>query len=296
MFPMSAEGYLNTARFALANPRRGLVMVRKVLTRVTDPRAYREHRESLAWLASEAQDPATVAQSIAPELWNEALEFGAGLRERAVPILERIGQDMGGGGDYEFLYWLTRLRRPEVVVETGVAAGWTSQAFLAALARNGVGRLYSSDFPLFRNQNPETAIGCLVEPALRANWELCSDGDAINLPLILARVSHVDLVHYDSDKSYSGRDFAVRLLRPSLAPDGLIVMDDLHNNSWFHDDISRASGPYTILGEGGRYGVLGELRSDGNGPRAGELGSEFCQDRQVGVELDAIKSTDSERE
>jgi hypothetical protein len=46
-----------------------------------------------------------------------------------------------GGGDYGFLHWLTRLTQRSTIIETGVAAGWTSQAFLAALKRNGMGKL-----------------------------------------------------------------------------------------------------------------------------------------------------------
>jgi predicted O-methyltransferase YrrM len=194
-------------------------------------------------------------------LWGEAEEFGAVLRERGMTTLQALGQDPGAGGEHEFVYWLTRLRQPAVVVETGVAAGWTSQAFLAAMERNGRGRLYSSDFPLFRLSRPEQLIGCVVDPALRGRWELLLEGDRVNLPKILARVPSIDLFHYDSDKSYPGREFAVRLVQPRMTSGGLILMDDVRNNSWFFDEITRTHQPHAILGHGGRYGVLGEIPS-----------------------------------
>ena len=55
---------------------------------------------------------------------------------------------LGGGGNFILLYFLTR-KFNKVVVETGVAAGWSSLAILGAFEKNGEGKLYSSDFPYF---------------------------------------------------------------------------------------------------------------------------------------------------
>lgn len=80
-----------------------------------------------------------------------------------------------------------------------------------------------------------------------------------NLPHILAQVPRVDLFHYDSDKTYSGRAFAVELVRKKLAEDGLIVMDDLSNNSWFYEEAERGPDPYAVFDDPARFGVLGEI-------------------------------------
>jgi predicted O-methyltransferase YrrM len=234
-------------------------MARKVFKRVADPRGGHSDAENLAWLAAEARDPADLARNVDADLWDEATEFGAGFRARARSILDSVPHELGGGGAYEFLYWLTRLRRPEVVVETGVAAGWTSQAFLAALDRNGRGTLYSSDFPYFRLAEAESYVGCLVDDRLKARWHLYLDGDANNLPRILHQVQQVDLFHYDSDKSYSGRAFAMNTIREKLTPDGLVVMDDLHNNSWFYDTVAHGEDSFGVFGDGERFGVIGDL-------------------------------------
>src|SRR3954465_14183463 len=45
----------------------------------------------------------------------------------------------------KFLYGITRALRPEIVIETGVAAGISSCFLIAALIENGSGRLYSID-------------------------------------------------------------------------------------------------------------------------------------------------------
>jgi predicted O-methyltransferase YrrM len=261
---------LNAGRFAATHPRGALVMARKGLTRAFE----REHRSSRdivasrAWIAACAQDPATLASAIAPDLWTEAVEFGEQLNARAAPILERIPYKLHGGADHRFLYWLTRLTQPEVVVETGVCAGWTSQAFLVAMKRNGHGQLYSSDFPLFQMPNPESIIGCLVEEDLRDRWHLYLDADEVNLPRIMAQVPAVDLFHYDSDKSYSGRSFGVDLVRAKLAPEGVMIMNDVRNDSWFYDTAANSASDTMVFLSRSRsaraqrhYGVFGAIRA-----------------------------------
>src|SRR6185312_59415 len=206
----------------------------------------RDVQAARAWIAESAKDPAAVAAAIAPELWEEAGEFAAALDARAKPILAEIPYKLHGGADHRFLYWLTRLTKPKVVVETGVCAGWTSQTFLAAMRANGFGELYSSDFPLFHIPDPESVIGCLVEDELREHWHLYVDSDEVNLPKIVAEVDSIDLVHYDSDKAYTGRTFAVDLIEPLLGPDGILIMNDVRNDSWLYDRV-KATGVETTI-------------------------------------------------
>lgn len=249
---------LNVARFALRKPKAALVMARKVWKRLRDGRGRYDASENSRWIAAHSRSSNEVAREIAPELWVEAMQFGKELRARAESIMANVPFDMGSGADYEFLYWLTRYRKPEIIVETGVSAGWTSQAFLAALERNESGTLYSSDFPYFRVKDPESYIGILVEQRLRERWQLSIDGDENALPRIAAAVSRIDLFHYDSDKSYSGREFGISVVRPKLAPDGVMMMDDIEDDSWFREQAEISGDRFAVLNE--RYGVLGDFR------------------------------------
>ena len=109
------------------------------------------------------------------------------IEAKANSKLKHIGVRLGGGGNYVLLYFLTRKFRPSVVVETGVAAGWTSLAVLEALEKNGDGNVYSSDFPYFRLENPERYVGIIVEPsALKKRWNLDLRGDEFALPNIIS--------------------------------------------------------------------------------------------------------------
>ena len=60
-------------------------------------------------------------------------------KEKSCPI------KMGDGSPMNLLYNLIMHHKPRYVVETGVAAGFSSQAFLKAMNVNGRGKLYSSD-------------------------------------------------------------------------------------------------------------------------------------------------------
>lgn len=248
--------WLNVLRFAAANPSRVPVLVRKVLKRLRGENDGGSAAND-AWLRENSTTSQALAQRFDAALWEEAGEFDADNRAHAQRILDPIPHDLGGGGDHRFLYWLTRYLRPQVIVETGVAAGWSSRAFLAALRKNGAGKLYSSDLPYFRLPNPERFVGILVEAELRADWSLHVEGDEVNLPRILAQVPQVDIFHYDSDKMRSGREFAMSLISRKLSPRGIIVMDDIHNDDWFRNYATSAGLPFAVVA--GRYGIIGSL-------------------------------------
>lgn len=231
----------------LARPGYARVVAGKVRARFSGEQ--RERAAAVAWYASRRVSPARYCAAIDPELWAEARTFGEELEAHAAAESERLGIPLGAGGRYELLYFATRLRRPRTVVETGVAFGYSSYAFLRALERNGDGgRLWSSDFPFLRLPDPERFVGVLVPDDLREHWSLRTRGDAANLPEILAEVDTIDLFHYDSDKSYPGRRFGCDLVLPRLAPDAVFLMDDIQDNAWFRDHLARTAVDGIVLG------------------------------------------------
>lgn len=222
------------------------------------------------------------ARGLDGSLWEGSLAFAAHLEHDASQRLAAVGHSLGGGGAYHLFYFLTRLLRPKTTLETGVAAGYSSHAFLAALERNGAGHLYSSDFPYFRLPQPERFIGILVPDELRARWTLRIAGDAANRPPLIAAVEQIDLFHYDSDKSYSGRRFAASVAQSKLAANGVMLFDDIQNNAHFHDLVAAtatasatvgATGPaFRVFEFGGRYiGLLGRV----------EPAVDACSEKQI---------------
>jgi predicted O-methyltransferase YrrM len=197
-----------------------------------------EAPEAERWARENARDMAVWACEIDADLWSEAATFGQQLRERGDEVLARLragGIDLGGGMPHELLYFLVRLRRPKHVLETGVAAGWSTTAILSALEANGEGTLFSSDLPYFRIDRPERFIGVLVPEGLKHRWVLATHGDRRNLRSFLAEGRSFSLVHYDSDKSRPGREWFTKRIADHLSHDGVIVWDDIHNNLHFRD-------------------------------------------------------------
>ncbi|WP_184947383.1 O-methyltransferase [Salinisphaera orenii] len=214
-------------------------MLKKLYKRINDTRGERSATENYKWLRENRRSFSAFAESIDQALWRESETVARRITEAADARLREVEYDLGGGGVYPLLYFITRLMRPTVVVETGVAAGYSSAAFLEALEANAHGELYSSDFPYFRIPDPERYIGIVVDDSVKHRWHLYVEGDENNLRAIVDEVPAIDLFHYDSDKSYSGREQAWDQVRARLASNAVVLFDDIQDNSFFMDFVGR---------------------------------------------------------
>lgn len=238
-------------------------MSKKVLKRFFDHSGKYTQQENIAWLKSNCSSFEELAVNLDADLWNEAQKNAEELEKHANKILKNIEFDLGGGGGYPFLYFITRYLKPDTVIETGVAAGFSSYAFLSAIAVNQKGTLYSSDFPYFRLPEPERYIGVVVKESFKDNWNLYLEGDEVNLPKILQIVGQIDLFHYDSDKSYSGREFAITSAKAQMSEKGVILMDDIQDNSYFYDYVENEQPEswYVFNFKGKYIGMIGKLKN-----------------------------------
>lgn len=142
---------------------------------------------------------------------------------------------MGGKGGINLLYSIVA-NRVEVckVLETGVAYGWSSLAILLALKDRKGGHLYSVDMP-YVGLNNEAFVGTVVHPDLKDRWTLIRKPDRAGIPQVLGMEEFLDLIHYDSDKSYSGRKWAYPILWKALRDGGLFISDDIQDNLGFKE-------------------------------------------------------------
>lgn len=215
--------------------KRGLVLARKIKRRLK--RIFNNERGDKyeKWIENKSEEYRQLLKSIDKKLWNETQNFKNKTESRAKKIFSSIDVELGGGGAYDLLYFITRLTRPSCVIETGVAAGFSSVAFLEAMDRNNHGHLYSSDFPYFRIGNPEKYIGALVTEKLKNRWSLYVEGDKHNVPIIKEQVKDVDIFHYESDKSYEGREYAYDAVKDNLHDESIIIYDDIEDNTHFYN-------------------------------------------------------------
>lgn len=139
---------------------------------------------------------------------------------------------MGGAGYVEVCYALVRLLQPAIVLETGVAMGYSSAVLLQALADNGSGRLHSVDMPPLGVQTA-TGPGSVVPDELRDIWDLRVGPDATEVPKLLGELGTVGLVVYDSDKTFEGMMATWDRVWPRLRPGSVAMFDDVNVNDAF---------------------------------------------------------------
>jgi predicted O-methyltransferase YrrM len=219
-----------------ANMLRGrytMEMGRKLATRLRERTSAAKFEDPMPWLRKMSTDLGAYCHSFDAILWEEAEAESVKIEALAKKKLDTLDFDLGGGANTPLLYFLVRKLKPQTVLETGVAAGFSSQAVLYALRLNGEGRLFSSDLPYFRINDPEKYIGFVVDNDLRANWTCLIRGDKTNLPRIFSEIDSIDIFHYDSDKSYAGREWAMNLILPRMKKGGAVIMDDLNDNRYF---------------------------------------------------------------
>ena len=73
----------------------------------------------------------------------------------------------------------------------------------------------------------------------KKNWNLFIKGDEYNIREIKKKINSVDLVHYDSDKTYSGRNKFMKLISDICHEKTIMLMDDLHDNTFFLDYVNK---------------------------------------------------------
>jgi predicted O-methyltransferase YrrM len=174
------------------------------------------------------------------------------LIQEATTRVTDCAADLGGPADIRLLYALTRHLRPDLIVETGVAYGWSSLAILAAIEENGSGKLVSIDRPDMTLPD-DRYIGCAVPDRFRHRWTLRLGVDRDRLPAALAEAEKVKLVHYDSDKSYLGRAWAYRKIWPAIAHHGVFVSDDISDNTAFRDFCREVGVAPIIIRDGSKF-------------------------------------------
>jgi predicted O-methyltransferase YrrM len=240
-----------------ARPRFVRPLLAKVYARFGELVRGSHQKEVAAWCAAQAENADAFARSLDPDLWAEATAFSENVEATTLRTIRAERPELSGAAHIRLLYFLVRHAKPDCAVETGVAAGFSSLAILSAMKANKQGRLYSSDLPYFRLGRGEEDIGCAVKGDLRKDWQLFVKGDSANLKEILPLARSVDLLHYDSGKSYVERRAVLTQVAPYFSSRKLLVMDDIQDN-WFFRDFVRGRYPFRIFQHGGKYvGVLG---------------------------------------
>ena len=121
------------------------------------------------------------------------------------------------------LYALVRAQRPDVVLETGVADGFSSFAILAALDANSNGHLHSVDI--------QDDVGIVVPAALRGRWTVHINDREMDLERglkdIVAGLPPVDFYYHDSGHTYLWQSFEYGAVAELIRTGGTFMSDDV---------------------------------------------------------------------
>ena len=214
-------------------------VLKKIFIRFFDLKSFLYKEKNLKLLKKNAVEMNTFLQNLNKNLKAETLKVAKIITKEGNKKIKKVPYNLGGAANLPLLYFLTRYYKPKNILETGVAAGYSSYTFLEAIKKNKKGILYSSDLPYFRIKNPKKYIGIVVPQKLKKKWKLYLDGDAKNLNNIKKITRSFELIHYDSDKSYIGRYLFFKSIKKMIRKNTIIIMDDLHNNIFFFDYIKK---------------------------------------------------------
>lgn len=248
---------LSTLGWFLKNPRY-IPQVFQILKRRSNEALEDSREESTAWCQEHC-----ISQE-------EALKQLCGI-DKMIPLKELFPQElekaeekekncpvkMGGQGAISFLYHLVHAGKAKNIIETGVAYGWSSLAILLAIKEREGARLISNDMPYIKMDNADY-VGCIVDDSLRPKWDLQRLADVNGIPKAIARFNNqVEIFHYDSDKSYTGRMWSSPIIWKALVDGAYFISDDINDNlafTHFCEQVNRK--PLVIEHDGKFVGII----------------------------------------
>jgi predicted O-methyltransferase YrrM len=189
-----------------------------------------------------------------------------GLRERIESTMRATGKEVYGQIWFgRELYVVARVLEPDRVVETGVSGGVSSAFILQALKNNRRGRLLSIDFP---NAGWQELLpvgkesGWVVPQELKERWDLRLGRSIDLLPALLKDLGSIGVFLHDSDHSYQNMLFEFSTSWPKLVKGGLLVSDNVLENSAFFEFAKSVYNQRSLLWRmtPGSEGCLGLLK------------------------------------
>lgn len=162
-----------------------------------------------------------------------------------------------------FLYHLCKTRRPEIIIETGVAYGRSSAYILQALHENQKGRLYSIDY-VFSPWQSKQSIGSAIPEHLRDRWEIIFGPTTKKLPKLLNSLDSIDIFFHDSLHTFKTMTFEFQTSWPYIKKGGFLLSDDATGNNAFHNfcHLQKLKPTYLTQGNNNFMGILQKTDED----------------------------------
>src|SRR3990170_3232787 len=136
------------------------------------------------------------------------------------------------------LYYLVKFSQPDVVVETGVANGFSSSYLLLALDSLNKGKLISIDY-LVMPWHTREKVGQAIPQSLKKWHELIIGNSLIELEKLKTTVKQFDIFMHDSSHTYKHMMAEYQIAWPHLKDGGYLLSDDVSQNDAFLEFADR---------------------------------------------------------
>ena len=130
------------------------------------------------------------------------------------------------------LFFLCKFLKPEIVVETGVANGFSSSYILIALSSLKNAKLISID-DLFLPWHTKEKIGAAIPNHLKNRQELIVGEATMELKKLFKTTNSIDIFIHDSMHTYKNMINEFHIAWPHIKNGGFLVSDDVSLNGAF---------------------------------------------------------------
>jgi len=130
------------------------------------------------------------------------------------------------------LYFLCIMKKPSIVVETGVANGFSSSYILCAMDQVNYGKLFSID-GIVRPWHTVEKIGLSIPLPLRKRHKLIIGNSAMELKKLLDKNNTVDIFIHDSSHTYQNMKKEFEIAWPHIKDGGFLFSDDVSQHDAF---------------------------------------------------------------
>lgn len=161
------------------------------------------------------------------------------------------------------MYIIVRLKKPDIMVETGVFDGQSSAVILQAMEDNAKGLLVSVDYPAYcviegsTNSMKENCLpkGCepgwIIPEYLKNRHKLLIGDSKKLLPKLFGQYPLIDIFFHDSLHTFRHQYFEYKTSWPYIKEGGLLLSDDISWSFAFHKFCRENKKSYIKLqGEG----------------------------------------------
>ena len=173
--------------------------------------------------------------------------------ENPYPVDFALDRDVG-----RLLAYLCMYYQPEVVIETGVANGFSTSYILFGLETIGKGKLISFDY-LILPWHTKEKVGLAIPNSLRHRHILKVGNAATELKQYLRNVDSIDIFLHDSSHTYKNMMEEFHIAWPHIKKGGFLLSDDVHKHDAFldfSDEVKKTPLVISKTSYGGCFGII----------------------------------------